>query len=66
MTLTPTVTCINGPLVNTSCTFTVSQVICVTIPLKFSADVSAVPSGGACGEAVAGSLRPSNQDDDLE
>lgn len=70
----PIVTCINGPLVNTSCidvpgfeplnnngtcTFTVSQVICVTIPLDFSVDVDAVPSGGACGEVVAGDICPS-------
>lgn len=72
--LTPVVTCINGPLVNTSCTdvpgftplnnngsctFTVSQVICVTIPLDFSVDVDAVPSGGACGGVVAGDVCPS-------
>lgn len=65
---TPIVTCINGPLINESCpdiegfeplqqgscTFTVSQIICVTIPLDFSVDVSAVPSGGACGPVVTG------------
>ncbi|WP_227396875.1 hypothetical protein [Jeotgalibacillus aurantiacus] len=73
--LTPVVTCINGPLINTncedvegftpfnnngSCQFTVSQVICVTIPLDFFVDVDAFQSGGACGEVVAGNVCPSN------
>ena len=59
---TPIVSCVNGPLINMSCTelpgftplpdtgectFTVSQVICVTIPLDFSVDVNAEPTGGA-------------------
>ncbi|HSH25746.1 MAG TPA: hypothetical protein VLA13_09460, partial [Massilibacterium sp.] len=70
---TPIVSCVNGPLINTSCTelpgftplldtgectFTVSQVICATIPLDFSVDVNAVPSGGACGPVVPGTDCP--------
>lgn len=75
-----TVSCVNGPVINTncenlngfdplpntgSCTFNVAQVICVTIPLKFSADVNAVPSGGACGQVVAGDECPSNQNGEI-
>lgn len=40
------------------CTFTVSQVICATIPLTFSARAWAVPSGGACGPIVEGDECP--------
>ena len=69
---TPVVSCVDGlvigpcadisgftPLPNTGvCTFTVSQVICVTIPLDFSVDVTATPSGGACGPVVSGTVCP--------
>ena len=41
-----------------TCTFTVSQIICVTIPLDFAVDVDAVPSGGACGPVVPGTTCP--------
>ncbi|WP_227396876.1 hypothetical protein [Jeotgalibacillus aurantiacus] len=73
-----TVTCINGPVIDVacadindfdplpntgSCTFDVAQVICVTVPLKFSAGVNAVPSGGACGDVVPGNVCPSNDVD---
>ena len=70
---TPIVTCLNGPIINApcpdlpgfeplenggTCTFTVSQIICVTIPLNFAVDVEAVPSGGACGPVVPGTTCP--------
>lgn len=70
---TPVVTCVNGPLVNTTCvdvpgftplpnngacSFTVSQIVCVTIPLDFGVNVNAVQSGGACGPVVPGSECP--------
>ena len=37
-----------------SCTFSVSQSICVEIPLVFSATAVAVPKGIACGSALTG------------
>lgn len=37
-----------------SCTFTVSQNICVQIPLTFSADAHAVPTGIVCGTPLPG------------
>ncbi|AYC30213.1 hypothetical protein [Paenisporosarcina cavernae] len=65
---TPLVSCLDGPIIgectavpgftplpNTGvCTFTVSQVICVTVPLDFSVNVNATSSGGACGPVVPG------------
>ena len=70
---TPIVSCINAPIIGTCedipgftplsnaglCSFTVSQVICVNVPLAFSVDVSAIPSGGACGPVVSGDRCPS-------
>ncbi len=50
--------CINNPVIRPChgtpsatryCRFIVSQEVCVQIPLKFSADVEAVPSGISCG-----------------
>ena len=70
---TPIISCIDGPLINEpcpdipgfepfgetgKCTFTVSQVICVTIPLDFAVDVKADPSGGAYGPIVPGTECP--------
>lgn len=68
VTITPTLTsgestsfCIGNPVIGRcpgelqeSCTFTVSQNICVQIPLTFSATASAVEDGIVCGEPDIG------------
>ena len=41
-----------------SCTFSVSQRICIEIPLVFSATATAVPRGIACGSASIGPCNP--------
>lgn len=48
--------CVGAPVIGgcdgtpvASCTFTVSQNICVQIPLNFSANATAVPAGLVCG-----------------
>ncbi len=40
------------------CSFTVSQSICVEIPLTFAADVTAEPSGIVCGTPLVGPCSP--------
>ena len=54
---TITSTCVDGPIIGVCpgtpspsgvCTFTVSQPICVQIPLTFSATAAAVPTGIVC------------------
>ena len=68
VTITPSVVvgiiesfCVEGPVIGVcpgtpvaACTFTVSQNICVQIPLTFSAAVVAVPTGIVCGTPSAG------------
>lgn len=53
--------CIGGPTIGacagtpqTHCTFSVSQSICVQIPLTFSANATAVPAGIVCGTPAVG------------
>ncbi len=58
---TPVVNCIGDPFIGTceelgftpspngTCTFTVSQVLCVNVPIMFNADVEAVAGDVACG-----------------
>lgn len=55
--------CVNGPVIGAcpgtvsptgNCTFTVSQNICVQVPLTFSATAVATPSGIVCGTPEAG------------
>ena len=68
VTILPSVTsgesrshCLGGPIIGVcpgrleqSCTFTVSQNICVQIPLVFSATATAVPNGLVCGAQGTG------------
>lgn len=68
ITITPDVTvgeiesfCVGGPVIGAcpgtpemECTFTVSQNICVQVPLNFSANATAVPSGIVCGTPSVG------------
>ena len=68
VTITPEVTvgeiesfCVGGPVIGacpgtpeTECTFTISQNICVQIPLNFSANAVATPSGMVCGTPSIG------------
>jgi hypothetical protein len=68
VTITPSVVvgtiesfCVGGPVIGgcpetpvAACTFTVSQNICVQIPLTFSAVAVAVPVGIVCGTPLAG------------
>lgn len=63
---TPVVTCLGDPFFGTceeegfepsdtgTCTFTVSQVLCINIPLTFEADVEAVAGDVACGNVFSG------------
>jgi hypothetical protein len=74
---TPNVSCINSPIIGScldipgftplpntgKCSFTVSQVICVTIPLDYSVKAFATPTGGACGPVVIGTDCPSVKPD---
>lgn len=55
--------CVGGPVIGTcpgtpsltnSCTFTVSQNICVQVPLTFSATATAEPTGIVCGTPAIG------------
>lgn len=46
--------CPTGEANLTQCTFTVSQTVCVRIPLTFAADVAAEPTGVVCGIPVPG------------
>lgn len=53
--------CVHGPIIGacpgepvSECTFTVSQNICVQIPLSFSADATVEPSGIVCGTPIPG------------
>lgn len=53
--------CVGGPVIGAcpgtpvmDCTFTVSQNICVEVPLTFSANATAVPSGIVCGTPLSG------------
>ncbi|MDP4152775.1 MAG: hypothetical protein Q8865_04935 [Bacillota bacterium] len=53
--------CVNGPAIGgclgylqDSCTFSVSQHICVQIPLTFSAEATAMPKGIVCGTPKTG------------
>jgi hypothetical protein len=55
--------CVGGPVIGAcpgtvspteTCTFTVSQNICVQIPLAFSATAAAVPTGIVCGTPAVG------------
>lgn len=55
--------CVGGPIIGScpgtpsptdSCTFTVSQNICVQVPLTFSADATAMPTGIICGTPAVG------------
>lgn len=59
--------CIGGPVIGAcpgipsptdSCTFTVSQSICIQIPLTFSANATAVPRGIVCGTPGVGPCGP--------
>ena len=68
VTITPSVVvgtiesfCVGEPVIGAcpgtpvaECTFTVSQNICVQIPLTFSAVAAAVPTGIVCGEPAVG------------
>lgn len=68
VTITPSVVsgestsvCLGRPVIGScvgrlepSCSFTVSQSICVEIPLEFSATATAVPNGMVCGTPAAG------------
>lgn len=68
VTITPAVTvgeiesfCVGGPIIGTcpgtptnSCSFTVSQNICVQVPLVFSANATAEPTGMVCGTPAVG------------
>ena len=70
VTITPTVTvgeiesfCVGDPVIGScqgtpsptgSCTFTVSQSICVQVPLTFAAQATAVPAGISCGDPGTG------------
>lgn len=70
VTISPEVTvgtietfCVGGPVIgkcpgtpspSNSCTFTVSQNICVQVPLVFSASATATPSGIVCGTPLVG------------
>jgi hypothetical protein len=68
VTVTPVVTvgnvrsfCVGGLVIGAcagtpveACTFTVSQSICVQVPLTFAADVVAVPTGVVCGTPAPG------------
>lgn len=56
--------CVGGPVIGAcsgtpsptnTCTFSVSQSICVQIPLTFSAQATAVPTGIVCGLPISGS-----------
>ncbi|MDP4152776.1 MAG: hypothetical protein Q8865_04940 [Bacillota bacterium] len=54
-------TCVNGPIIGQcsgelvdSCTFSVSQQICVQVPLTFSATATATPKGLVCGVPATG------------
>lgn len=54
-------TCVGGPVIGACpgtpeefCTFTVSQNICVDIPLDFEATATAVPAGIVCGTPGTG------------
>ncbi|WP_242966707.1 hypothetical protein [Desulfosporosinus sp. FKA] len=74
VTITPSVVvgdvesfCVGDPIIGAcpgtpsptgTCTFTVSQNICVEIPLTFSAGATAVPSGIVCGKAQIGQCVP--------
>lgn len=63
---TPVVNCIGDPFLGTceeagfepspngTCTFTVSQVLCINIPLTFEAEVEAVAGDVACGNVFSG------------
>lgn len=53
--------CVGSPVIGPcqgnkveECTFSVSQRICVQIPLTFSAEASAEPTGIVCGEPALG------------
>lgn len=75
VTLTPVVTvgtvrsfCVGPPIIGPcvgptspsgTCTFTVSQQICVQVPLTFSASATAVPTGIVCGTPQPGPCSPS-------
>ena len=70
VSITPAVTvgeilsfCVGGPVIGAcpgtpsptdSCTFTVSQNICVQVPLTFSAAATAEPTGIICGTPAVG------------
>lgn len=70
VTITPAVTvgtvstrCVGSPVIGActgtpsptnTCTFTVSQSICVQVPLTFSADATAAPTGIVCGTPETG------------
>jgi hypothetical protein len=70
VTITPVVNvgeiqtrCVGGPVIGAcpgtpsptnSCTFTVSQNVCVEVPLDFSAGATAEPTGIICGTPTAG------------
>jgi len=71
VTITPTVTsgsstsfCLGNPIIGScpgtlreNCVFTVSQNICVQIPLSFSATAEAVPNGIVCNEVGIGACQ---------
>ena len=57
--------CVDGPVIGACegtlarfCTFTVSQMICVEVPLTFAADVTAEPAGIVCGTPLTGPCAP--------
>lgn len=59
-----TTTCVGGPVIGAcpgtpaqSCTFVVSQNICVDVELDFSADATAVPHGIVCGTPSIGACQ---------
>lgn len=68
ITITPSVVvgtieyfCVGGPKIGSctgtpveKCNFSVSQNICVQVPLTFSVDVDARPAGAACGTPSVG------------
>ena len=71
VTITPSVTsgpstsfCLGNPVIGScpgtlreNCVFTVSQNLCVQIPLSFSADAAAVPNGIVCNEVGIGACQ---------
>lgn len=50
--------CPGTPSPTGNCSFTVSQKICVQVPLTFSATAEAIPTGIVCGEPGTGECKP--------